>query len=148
MKGLGREHAQFVDPRISRDFLYVDDACEAFMDAAINLPESCYGESFNVGSGVKTTIGDFADLCKDMFELPGDPAFTMPNRGWDVPDWYANPAKARDNVGWVAKTSLREGMERMAAWVKSIEHPERYVQSSKTFRPRRDLERVGDYRLL
>jgi dolichol-phosphate mannosyltransferase len=133
LQGLKGQHAQFVDPQISRDFLYVDDACEAFMDAALNLPETCYGESFNIGSGVKTTIGEFASVCKDMFDLAGDPAFTMPNRGWDVPDWYANPAKARDKLGWAARVSLRDGMHRMADWCRSIEHPDRYVASSKRF---------------
>src|ERR1700722_9269079 len=116
LNGLKGQHSQFVDPAVSRDFLYVDDACEAFLDAALNLPEDCHGESFNIGSGVKTTIGDFARLCKNMFELQGEPTFTMPNRGWDVADWYANPAKARDKLEWTPRVSLSEGMQRMAEW--------------------------------
>jgi len=133
LKGLQGEHSQFVDPEISRDFLYVDDACEAFIDAALNLPEANYGDSFNIGSGIKTTIGEFAELCKEMFNLPGEPAFTMPNRSWDVARWYANPAKAEAELGWQARTTLRHGMERMAAWCRGLESPERYVRSSKKF---------------
>ena len=133
LKGLKGEHSKFVDPKISRDFLYVDDACEAFVDAALNLPEARYGESFNIGSGVQTTIGEFARLCKDIFNLPGEPEFSLPKRDWDVPQWYANPAKAQNELGWTARTPLGEGMERMAAWCRSMESTERYVNASKRF---------------
>jgi nucleoside-diphosphate-sugar epimerase/glycosyltransferase involved in cell wall biosynthesis len=133
MNGLKGQASSFVDPEISRDFLYVDDCCEAFMDAALNLTEPQYGESFNIGSGVKTTIGAFAHLCKDLFNLPNEPAFTMPSRRWDVAHWFANPAKAREHLGWHARTTLRDGMARMTAWCRAIPNPARYIQSSKKF---------------
>ncbi len=50
-KGLEGELPPFVNPATSRDFVYIDDACEAFIDTALNLPEELYGESFNIGSG-------------------------------------------------------------------------------------------------
>jgi len=133
LDGLKHQHSRFVDPAISRDFLFVEDACEAFFDAALNLPEARYGESFNIGSGVQTTIGEFAHLCKELFALPGEPEFSMPSRKWDVTGWFANPDKARADLGWSARTSLRDGLVLMADWVRGIEHPERYVKSSKSF---------------
>ena len=133
LNGIAGKPSQFVDPEISRDFLYVDDACEAFFDAALNLPEARFGDSYNIGSGIKTTIGDFARLCQGLFALPGEPQFTMPARRWDVAHWYANPAKAAADLGWAARTPLREGMARMIDWVRGIERPDRYVQSSKKF---------------
>jgi len=133
LNGLRGLHSQFVDPEISRDFLYVDDACEAFIDGALNMSEAQYGESFNIGTGVQTTIGDFARLCKDLWNLPGEPEFNMPKRRWDTAHWYANPAKARDGLGWSARTTLREGLERMGTWCRSLENPERYLKSSKKF---------------
>ncbi|PZN93521.1 MAG: epimerase [Alphaproteobacteria bacterium] len=132
LNGLDHRHSRFVDPGVSRDFLYVDDACEAFFDAALNLPRACHGESYNIGSGVQTTIGAFAHLCKEMFDLPGEPEFSMPSRQWDVAGWFANSEKARRDLGWSARTPLRDGMVRMAEWVRQIERPERYVQSSKS----------------
>ena len=133
MNALKGEPSQFVDPAISRDFLYVDDACEAFIDAALNLSEEQYGDSFNIGSGTHTTIGEFARLCSEAFALPGEPQFTMPKRQWDVSHWYANPAKARDGLGWAARTPLREGLELMASWCRSLKSMEHYIQSSKRF---------------
>jgi nucleoside-diphosphate-sugar epimerase/glycosyltransferase involved in cell wall biosynthesis len=133
LNGLAGKHSTYVDPEISRDFLYVDDACEAFFDAALNLPQARFGESYNIGSGIKTTIGEFAQLNRMVFDLPGEPSFTMPSRHWDVAQWYANPTRAKDELGWFAKTKLRDGMQQMADWCRAIEHPERYVKSSKQF---------------
>jgi nucleoside-diphosphate-sugar epimerase/glycosyltransferase involved in cell wall biosynthesis len=133
MNGIRGIASTFVDPSISRDFLHVHDACEAFADAALNLPETHFGESFNIGSGVQTTIGNFADLCRDIFNLPGPPNFSMDKRSWDVPQWYANPARARAELGWIPQIPLRAGMEQMAAWCRAIEHPERYLAASKKF---------------
>ena len=57
-------------PDISRDFVYIDDVCEAFVDArARAVPRSTYGESFNIGTrpqddhrrgGADRAIGSFS----------------------------------------------------------------------------------------
>ncbi len=122
----------FVDPAISRDFLYVDDACEAFVLAAAAMRREHYGESYNVGSGAMTTIGGFAAQIKAQFGLDGEPAFTMPARGWDVPRWFANPAKAEADFGWVARTPLDEGLALTAAWLAALDSTERYERASKS----------------
>ena len=134
-KGVKGAWAEFVAPDISRDFVFVDDACEAFVDAALNIGEARFGDSFNIGSGVKTTIGEFALCCKELMSLDGDPPFTMPNREWDVPGWFADSRKAKDELGWSARTPLREGLQKTIAWYRSLEDPERYRASSKQFGP-------------
>jgi dolichol-phosphate mannosyltransferase len=133
LAGIAGVHTAYVDPLISRDFVYVDDACEAFIDAALNLREADYGEAFNIGSGVKTTIGAFAQTCKEVFDLSEDPAFTMAGRSWDVSDWYADPSRAAERLMWRARTPLREGLQQMAAWCRSLEDPDRYRRASKKF---------------
>ena len=131
--GLKGTYPPFVDPNISRDFIYSDDACEAFVSAALNLRQENYGESFNIGSGIKTTIADIAAIAKQVFGIEADPQFTMAKREWDVEEWYSNSQKARDLLGWTAHTSLREGLTKTAAWVKSIPSLEQYRLSSKQF---------------
>ena len=64
-------------------------------DAALYLAEADYGESFNIGTGRKTTIGEVAARSRELFGIASEPSFTMPERSWDVQDWYANPEKAR-----------------------------------------------------
>lgn len=130
-KGLAGEYPPFVNPEISRDFIYVDDACEAFIDAALNLREENWGESFNIGSGVRTKISDMAAVARDIFGIAEAPKYEMQNRAWDVQEWYANPAKANRLLGWAARATLREGLLKTVAWYKALKDPEKYHRSSK-----------------
>lgn len=124
---------EFVRPDVSRDFLYVDDASEAFVDAALNLREEDYGESFNIGTGRKTTIGELAALARAEFGVAADPVFTMPDRRWDVAEWYARIDRARERLGWLPTTELRDGLRRTADWYRALPDKERYRRASKRF---------------
>ncbi len=92
-----------------------------------------YGESFNIGTGRQTTIGQAAETARDLFRIAGEPSFTMPDRAWDVQAWYANIEKARTVLGWEPRTGFVEGLERMTAWYRSLPDPSKYQQVSKKF---------------
>ena len=109
-----------VDPDISRDFVDVADVCEAFVLAAADI-EKIKGEAFNIGTGVKTTIRELVHVVKDIFDMPDLPEFnSMPNRNWDVKDWYSNSQKAKDVLGWEAKVGLADGLRAVDAWQKEV----------------------------
>lgn len=128
------KYPDFVDPDISRDFIYVTDACEAFFDAALNLRPENYGESFNIGSGRKTTIREAAAIAGEVFHIAGAPEFrSKPNRHWDVGDWFANAKKAEERLGWRARTGLEEGLRLTAEWYRGLADPQRYRRVSKEF---------------
>jgi nucleoside-diphosphate-sugar epimerase/glycosyltransferase involved in cell wall biosynthesis len=131
--GLDGQYHPLVDPDISRDFVYVDDVSEAFVDTAINLPDERVGESFNIGTGQKTTIGGLALLARELFKLESAPIFTMPSRSWDLTDWYANISKVKAHLGWAPRTSFAEGLTRTVEWYRSLPHKEHYHRSSKQF---------------
>jgi nucleoside-diphosphate-sugar epimerase/glycosyltransferase involved in cell wall biosynthesis len=131
--GVDNKYPPLVDPEISRDFIYVDDATEAFVATALSLGEQDYGESFNIGTGKKTTIAQAAETARDLMGISEAPKFSMPPRQWDVPDWYANPEKANKRLGWRARTSFRDGLARTIAWFKSLPDREAYQRSSKRF---------------
>ncbi|MGK5092256.1 NAD-dependent epimerase/dehydratase family protein [Deltaproteobacteria bacterium TL4] len=133
-KGKQGLYPPLVHPDISRDFIYIEDVCEAFVNAALYLKEVNYGDSFNIGTGVKTTISDVAFLSKDLFKIEKPPLFeSMEDRKWDVSEWYANPDKAKTCLSWKAKTSLKDGLLRTIEWFEQIENLERYRRSSKQF---------------
>ena len=124
---------EFVRPDVSRDFVYVDDASEAFIDAALNLREDDYGESFNIGTGAKTTIGELAEIARTEFGVAAAPVFTMPDRRWDVSEWYARIDRARERLGWSPQTALRDGLRRTADWYRGLPDKELYRRASKQF---------------
>jgi polyisoprenyl-phosphate glycosyltransferase len=131
--GLERKYPPFVSPHISRDFVYIDDVTEAFVDASLNLVEEDYGESFNIGAGKRTTIGDVAELAREVFSIAESPTFTMLDRSWDVPEWYANPLKAKQRLGWSPRTEFREGLGRTIDWFRALPDKAAYEKSSKRF---------------
>lgn len=111
----------FVAPLTSRDFVHVQDVCAAFVMAATQMHPQLYGESFNIGSGIQTTIAELAELTKRIFSVPENPRFgSMEGRSWDLADWYANPAKAQQALGWKATTSLEEGLRSSAVWIAQL----------------------------
>jgi dolichol-phosphate mannosyltransferase len=131
--GVEGTYPTLVDPAISRDFIYVGDVTEAFVDTALNLAETDYGESFNIGTGRKTTIDEVAARARELFGIASEPSFTMPERSWDVRDWYANPEKARAHLGWEARTCFCDGLEKTMAWYRDLPDKAKYHQSSKKF---------------
>lgn len=125
------ELPELVRPDISRDFVYVHDVCEAFIDTTLNLSPEHYGHSFNIGSGECTTIGQLAEEARALFAITAEPRFTMPQRDWDVSNWYANPEKAQKVLGWRTRTSLKQGLEQTRIWYRNLEDKEFYLASSK-----------------
>jgi len=112
----------FVDPKTSRDFVYVGDTCRAFVIAAARIHHDLYGEVFNIGSGDKTTIADLAVLVKNEFQIVDEPQFgTMEGRSWDLPDWYSNPGKAERELGWKVTTTLAQGLHETSLWVSRMD---------------------------
>lgn len=101
----------FVDPQISRDFIYIDDVVVAMILLAAKLTAKNYGEAFNIATGKKTTIRELALLAKKIFKIKAEPVFsTMKNRDWDLKDWWGNPDKIKKEFNWKANTSLKKGL--------------------------------------
>ncbi|WP_445492893.1 NAD-dependent epimerase/dehydratase family protein [Rhodopseudomonas sp. RCAM05734] len=124
-KGMNREYPPFVNPDISRDFVYVDDVCEAFIFAAAKITPDLYGESFNIGTGQRTTIRELADVSAKVFDIPTQPNFgNMAGRAWDMSNWYAAPAKAAHELGWKARVGLEEGIKLTSEWYRTIGNTE------------------------
>ncbi len=85
-----------------------------------------------MGGGTKVTIRDVAAAAKDVFGIKSEPAFrSMPERSWDVADWYASTSKTEKKLGWKASISLKDGLRATARWFRALESPERYLQVSK-----------------
>lgn len=121
----------FVDPDISRDFVYVEDACEAFIDTALSLRPDLYGRSFNIGTGKRTTMREVAQIACDVFKLEVEPEFSMPARDWDVCDWYADSSSTKREIGWEARVEFAEGLEQTLHWYQSLEDVDVYRAASK-----------------
>ena len=121
-----------VDPETSRDFVHCDDVCAAFILAAAKIHPGLYGEDFNIGSGVKTTISDLVTLTRKLFEIKAEAKFgSMEGRRWDMSDWYSNPSKAVQLLGWQSKIGLADGLKKTAQWVARLTDTDMAVSTKK-----------------
>ena len=128
---LERKFPSFVNKEVSRDFVYISDVCNAFVTAALKINKDLYGETFNIGSGNKTTIEDLAIISKKLFKIEKDPEFgNMQERKWDLTDWYSNPAKANEILEWKASIPIEEGLKKISEWMKSNKY-NRKVKKTK-----------------
>jgi nucleoside-diphosphate-sugar epimerase len=108
-----------VNPDVSRDFVFVDDVCRAFEALIDRAPGLAKGGIYNIGSGQKTTLRNLVDTARPALGVAAQPDWgSMANRHWDHADWYANPAKARRDLGWQATTALADGLKATSKWMK------------------------------
>lgn len=117
LQGLKKEYPPFVPATVTRDFVFVDDVCDAFIQTAIRLDPEHHGESFNIGTGTATSIGVMAHLAKAVFNIPKEPIFGDPAREYDLKgEWRANTLKSRQVLGWRSTTGIYDGIRETARW--------------------------------
>ena len=118
--GLQGQYPPLVNPDITRDFLYVDDCTRAFVRAALTTCRSHPGQALNIATGNKTSLAEIAQLAQTTFNIPAEPVFgSMPNRKWDLSNWYGNPTLAQAMLGWSARIPLKEGLACTSDWEKA-----------------------------
>lgn len=101
----------------TRDFLYVDD----LIDAYISAMDTDYNGVLNVGSGAETSILQIIELIK--CELGCNIEFEfIPSRPGEQARSCLDVSKAKEVLGWQAKTSLKEGIAKTVVWHKSLKH--------------------------
>ena len=117
---------ELADPRIARDFVFVDDVMDAFVRVA-ESPPSSRDAIFNVGTGTQTTIGEIVSMARDMFEIAEQPLWgSFPNRDWDTHTWLSDSTQIRVQLSWSPRVGLWQGLHRFAAWLRDYPDFERY----------------------
>jgi nucleoside-diphosphate-sugar epimerase len=111
-----------VGPDTARDFVWVDDVCDAFILAATAEFDDP-GAVLNVASGFQTTLRSLVGLARECFGVAKEPEWgTMDQRGWDTNVWVGDPRAAESSIGWRATTPLPTGLRQMGEWMQA--HPE------------------------
>ena len=99
----------------TREFLYVEDCVEGLVLAAERYDSP---EPVNLGAGKEISIRDLAELVAEVTGYEGRIAWDESKPGGQ-PRRSVDASRARELFGFEATTSLREGLERTAAWYRS-----------------------------
>jgi UDP-glucose 4-epimerase len=121
----GREIQVFGDGSQLRDFVYVDDAADAFLRAGAS--SACDGDVFNVGGDqpishrdlVRLLVGIAGSGSVRFVEWPAD------KKRIDIGSFYSDSTKFRETAGWAPAVCLEEGLRRTLAFYR--EHLPEYV---------------------
>jgi UDP-glucose 4-epimerase len=98
------------DGRQTRDYVYVDDVVGALLAAS----DSGVNGTFNIGTGIETSVLDLGTLLAEICERPFDPEMA-PERPGEVARIAIDSARASEALGWSAGTALRDGLAATAA---------------------------------
>ncbi|MCF0060789.1 NAD-dependent epimerase/dehydratase family protein [Dyadobacter chenwenxiniae] len=117
-----------VSPDISRDFVFIEDCVEAFLDAALKISKETSGKSYNIATGRKTTMGDLVDTSRRTFNITQEPQWgSMSNRKWDLAEWFGDPGAFETDFGWKARTPLETGLSKYSDWQAQIKYEDRVI---------------------
>jgi dTDP-glucose 4,6-dehydratase len=109
------------DGHASRDWLYVMDDAEA-IEAVIAAPiEQVAGEVLNVATGVDISVAEIARLVLEVLGKPTDLVRNVPERPGQVDRHIGSTDKTARLLGWTARTSFVDGLERTVAWYRDNE---------------------------
>ncbi len=97
----------------TRDFIFVDDLCEAIGLALTT--DGVGGEVFQVATGVETSIRQLAEQVQKEMGGPDEIRFEGPRTG-DVYKSSVDISKIRRVLGFEPAVSLQGGLARTAAW--------------------------------
>ena len=108
-----------------RDFVYVDDAADAFLRAGAD--DRCNGEVFNVGGSEAISHRDLTTLLVktagsgrvEYVEWPAD------KKAIDIGSFYADSSKFKRTTGWAPGVSLGDGLRDTIAFYRA--HFSQYV---------------------
>jgi len=120
-----REIQIYGDGEQLRDFVFVDDAADAFLRAGAS--ERSNGEVFNVGGAEAISLRELAEL---LISVAGTGryrliAWPVDKKAIDIGDFHADSTRIERTLGWRPETSLREGLRRTVEFYRA--HLPHYV---------------------
>ena len=114
-RALRGEPLRMTQGRQTREFNYVEDIAMGFLQLA--TAPNVDGELFNLGCGVDVSMREVATT---ILRLMGDPIEAefgaLPDRPTEIWEMRCDASKAKDRIGYAARTSLEEGLARTIEW--------------------------------
>lgn len=106
----------------TRDLTYVDDTCRGFIEIA-NHP-NLSGEVINIGSNQEISIGDLAELIKEIVGKELDIVESIdrqrPEKS-EVDRLLCDNSKICKLTTWKPEVGLRDGLSNVHSWMQSID---------------------------
>jgi NDP-hexose 4,6-dehydratase len=103
----------------TRDFSYVTDTAQAFVDLGEAPASAVLGELFNVGPGADVAIGQLAEDIAGLMGVAADiteDAQRLRPKDSEVMRLVCDASKLRDRTGWQPRYTREEGLRQTIKW--------------------------------
>lgn len=121
------------DGKASRDWLYVDDHCEALERVLHADDESLHGQVINIGTGIDIDVKTIASKILRLMNRSENLITYIHNRPGQVDRHIASTEKARTLLRWEAQTEVERGLEKTIDW---------YADNQKWWEPLQWLRQI------
>jgi CDP-glucose 4,6-dehydratase len=110
------------DGKFVRDFLYVEDAADAYVALAERLAvdPALAGEAFNFGLELKPTMLELAEKVLGMMGRPDLKPVVRNIATAEIREQYLDAGKARNVLGWKPRHGMDEGLRRTIKWYREF----------------------------
>jgi UDP-glucose 4-epimerase len=135
----GQEIRVYGDGKQQRDFLYVEDAVEAILLAA--MEEKCEGEVFNLVSGKPVSVAEAAEAVSELAGSKWSYAPYPPDRNSVEPgNIRLDGSRLEETLGWEAKTDFYGSLDETIYFYR--QYGRRYFDNrkSRVFLSKKGLE--------
>jgi len=123
----GKAPTIYGDGLQTRDFTFVQDVVEANL-LSVTSPRTMGGEVFNIAAGGTISVNELALTVSGLLGRPDLRAEHVEPRKGDIRGSYADVSKARDELGYMPRFSLAQGLAETVAWF-SHERKEETLES-------------------
>ncbi len=102
------------DGSVTRDYVHVQDVADAFAQALVYEGDrTC----FNISAGVGASLNELVVMLGEVLGQSLDVRY-LPGRPFDVKVNVLSNALAHQELGWVPRIGMREGLERTVKWMR------------------------------
>jgi len=107
------------DGKQVRDILFIDDLFEAYEKAWQNIMTTC-GKVYNIGGGPNNRVSllELIKILEEEFHNKIDLNFCEWRPG-DQRIFFCDISKAKNEFGWEPKIIFKEGVKKLARWIKA-----------------------------
>lgn len=117
---LNNKKISLSSPAAVRDFIFIEDVIDAFIQTAEKIDQLKLGSIFNVGTGVDTKVIEVFNILKTITNYTLEPEISGSSRDSDVARiWRADIEKINNNLDWYTKYDIREGLAKTVEWFKN-----------------------------
>jgi CDP-glucose 4,6-dehydratase len=104
------------DGTFIRDYIYVEDAAEAYITLAEKMEElKLYGEAFNFSNEVRITVLELVNKILELMNSSLKPVIL--NQGnHEIKHQYLSAKKARELLSWKPQYTIEEGLIKTIKW--------------------------------